>query len=306
MTLVVAETGPESIWLLADRRVTYEDRPPRDDSCKIMLLDTSDGLAILGYCGLGDTAKGTEPSAWMSNVLRGRPLLLERSLEVLGEAIKKHLPPHLVRMPGEGVPAHNVVVPAFIGDEPRFYSIDLQFAPDRKTYAFRCTRHVFQRSLPAKPRPPRLGVGGSGARYLLNRKKWKRELLKVVGAYDHGRISAQTVAGYLAELNYEVSRNVASVGQRCIVAWRNRKNGAHGSCGGSHQFYTKTTPDAASLALPAIANGMDMRAFLDVVTPYFIEMFDASRRGDSPKGLNEDRMNIDLARLPEKPDETLL
>jgi hypothetical protein len=55
VTLVVAVTGPESIWLLADRRLSYAARPPKDDGRKIMFLETTDGVAILGYAGLGAT-----------------------------------------------------------------------------------------------------------------------------------------------------------------------------------------------------------------------------------------------------------
>jgi hypothetical protein len=48
-----------------------------------MFLETADGVAILGYAGLGATALATEPAHWMRAVLRGRVLPLERSLEVL-------------------------------------------------------------------------------------------------------------------------------------------------------------------------------------------------------------------------------
>ena len=41
MTLIVAAVGPESLWLLADRRLSYVRRPPRDDATKIMILETT-------------------------------------------------------------------------------------------------------------------------------------------------------------------------------------------------------------------------------------------------------------------------
>jgi hypothetical protein len=50
-----------------------------------MFLETTDDVAILGYAGLGATALGTKPADWMSAVLRGRNLPLEKSLEVLAE-----------------------------------------------------------------------------------------------------------------------------------------------------------------------------------------------------------------------------
>jgi hypothetical protein len=140
MTLVVTINGPETIWLLADRRLsTTSGRVLKDDGCKVMLLETTDGVAILGYAGLGATAQGTEPADWMSAVLRSRNLPLEQSLGVLAEAIKKQLPRHMARMPRPA--AHYVIVPAFLGKELRLYSIDLAFAPDRKWY-FRYTRHI--------------------------------------------------------------------------------------------------------------------------------------------------------------------
>jgi hypothetical protein len=127
MTLVVAVARPETIWLLADRRLSFDSRPPKDDGRKIMFLETTDGVAILGYAGLGATARGTEPADWMSAVLRGRNLPLEQSLGVLADTMQKQFPRHMVRMPGKGGLAHTVIVPAFLGKEPRLYSIDLVF-----------------------------------------------------------------------------------------------------------------------------------------------------------------------------------
>lgn len=52
----------------------------KDDARKVMIPETTDAVAILGYAGLGATALGTEPADWMSNVLRGQNLPLEQSL----------------------------------------------------------------------------------------------------------------------------------------------------------------------------------------------------------------------------------
>jgi len=97
MTLVVTVNGPEAIWLLADRRLNRRlsgrSGPIKDDARKLMFLETDDGVAILGYAGLGATALGTEPADWMSAVLRGRRLSVEASLSVLAEAVKRQLPP---------------------------------------------------------------------------------------------------------------------------------------------------------------------------------------------------------------------
>ena len=62
MTLVLSITGPETIWVVADRRLSFADRAPADDARKIMFLESTDGIAILSYAGLGCTARGTEPA----------------------------------------------------------------------------------------------------------------------------------------------------------------------------------------------------------------------------------------------------
>ncbi len=179
MTLVLTVNGPELIWLLADRRLSYGGgQPPKDDARKVIFLETTDGVAVLGYAGLGATALGTEPSDWMSAVLRTRNFPLEQSLGALAEAMKKQFPWHMIWMPGAGGPVHNIIIPAFLGRETRLYTIDLELAPDRTSTAFRWARHTV--GMTAKP--PRIGLGGSGGIYLLRQKdkKWIRSLLRVV------------------------------------------------------------------------------------------------------------------------------
>ena len=76
MTLVVGVTSKKSIWLMTDRRITYRSRKPKDDAPKVFFLESTDGVALLGYAGLAATAMGVEPSDWMGRVLRGRNLPL--------------------------------------------------------------------------------------------------------------------------------------------------------------------------------------------------------------------------------------
>jgi hypothetical protein len=59
VTLVLTVNGFDSIWLPADRRISYKDHAPKDDAGKVMFLDTTDGVAILGYAGLGATTLGS-------------------------------------------------------------------------------------------------------------------------------------------------------------------------------------------------------------------------------------------------------
>jgi hypothetical protein len=194
VTLVVTINGPETVWLLADRRLSRGGQPWKEDARKVMFLETTDGVAILGYAGLGETTQGgTEPSDWMSAVLRCTNFSLEQSLGVLAEAMKRQFPRHMF-----GLPSHTVLVPAFLGGEPRLYTIGLALTPDRKSYAFRYTR-VVNRMPPATSRTPRFGLAGSGAPYLLAQdKKWIRGLLRVVRANDRGQVSPLVVADHLA------------------------------------------------------------------------------------------------------------
>jgi hypothetical protein len=254
VTLVVAVAGPKTIWLLADRRLSYGGgRPPKDDARKVMILETIDkGCAILGYSGLGATVRGTEPSDWMSAVLRGRHLLLEQSLGVLAKAMKREFPPHMLQLPGKGAPAHNIVVPAFLGGEPKIYKIGLACARDRKAHAFGYWRHDVGTTL--------VGVSGTGGAYLQRRgDEWRQALVRAVEANDSGKLSALAVADHFAKLNYGVSRGIQdkSVGTRCVVAWR------HKAGGGSCAWYTRRTRDRRGPGLPLMASGVDRRAIFD-------------------------------------------
>src|SRR5262249_25247 len=158
------------------RRLSKGRRPWKDDARKITFLETTDGVAILGYAGLGATARGTEPADWMSAVLRGRNFPLEQSLGMLARGMQDQFPTHMMRTRGSNRPGHHVIVPALLGGEPRLYTIDLVLAPTQ----FRCVRH--EAPQPVGPRPPRLVGSGSGVSYLLQDRTWMRSLLRVVKA----------------------------------------------------------------------------------------------------------------------------
>lgn len=308
MTLILTVNGPKSIWLLADRRLSYKGRKPKDDARKVMFLETTDGVSILGYAGLGATALGTEPSDWMSKVLRGRKLPLEQSIGVLADAMQKQIPRHLVKMSLPGDPAHSVVIPAFLENQVRLYTIDLAFAPDRKSYNFRYTHHVTETATSQIiNKPPKFSIGGSGAAYLQKNTKWKRKLTSLINAYDRNKIQPYAVADYLAKLNHEVSLGTKdnSVGPNCIIAWRNRrKEGVHKGRG-AHCSYTGISRDSNTPSLPTIMNGLDIVAITGIMIPIISEHSKATQEGKLPKELDKDTLNKALARLPDKPDENL-
>jgi hypothetical protein len=307
MTLILTVNGPKSIWLLADRRLSYKGRMLRDDARKVMFLETTDGVSILGYAGLGATALGTEPSDWMSRVLRGRKLPLEQSLGVLADAMKKQIPRHLIRINMPGGPAHSVEIPASLENKVRLYTIDLAFAPDRKSYNFRYTRHVTHTATSHTNRPPKFSIGGSGVTYLERDTQWKRELTHLIKAYDRNKVKPYVVADYLAKLNYAVSLETKdkSVGPNCIIAWRNRRKEGAYKGGGAHCSYTGIIRDSNTPSLPTIMNGMDIVAITGAMIPIFSEHSKATQAGEPPKELDKDTLNEALARLPDKPDKNL-
>jgi hypothetical protein len=303
MTLILTVSGRESIWMLGDRRLSSKGRAPKDDGRKLMLLDTTDGTAILGYAGLGATAFGTEPADWMAAVLRGRNLSLEHSLGVLAEAMKKQLPRHLIQMPRPGRPAHTVLVKALLNGEVKLYTIDLVFSPDRTQLFFRYTRHVAN---DVRQQTPRIGLGGSGAQYLLRDKRWIRPLLRLVSAYERGQIAPVTLSDFLSELNFNshLGTEDESVGPKSIVVWRNRKEGRFKG-GGGHQYYEGRNRTDVTGALPLITQGTDLNKIIEVIMPRTLAMFDTLRAGGEPEEFDKDEINAELAKLPNEPDEQL-
>ncbi len=230
MTLIVAVIGRESIWMLADRRVTYEGRPPKEDALKLMRLETTDGIALLGYAGLGATAGGTEPSAWMNRVLCGRVLPLEECLAALAAAIEAELPRHLDQLPSGAKTGHVVIAAAFVRNEPRLYSIELTGAVDGRKRELRWKRWV--NSLPnGSQRPLRIGVAGSGTYLSLKDRSRLRNVLRMIRAHEAERTSADVVADVFADLNMSVHRSIKSVGPRCVVAWSYARAGSKGGEG---------------------------------------------------------------------------
>ncbi len=305
MTLVVAVSGPESIWLLTDRRLSYKDRKPKEDGRKLLLLATTDGVALLGYAGLGATGAGVEPSDWMERVLRDRNHPLVDSLLVLTDAVGRKLPPHIETLKMKGVPFHNIIIPAFHQGKPKLYTIDLFRPPGSTHYLCRLTPREQEKQLQFGLNSPLLAIGGSGAAPLYKDQKWIRVLRKVVEAHDRGRISPQAVALHLAHLNHKVHLAMdskdKSVGPRCIVAWRFRKGG------GEHVFFSgverENNPTDFGF-LPTIANGMPLNNAIKVAMPHLMKGFEAFRRGESPK-LEWDKINAELALFPDGPDETI-
>jgi hypothetical protein len=256
MTLLASINGPETIWFLADRRICWPARPPKDDAQKVVLLRAVDGLAILGYAGLGITALGTEPSEWMKSVLDKRGYPLEEALSVLASAMERELPQHLMQLP-MSTRTHGVLAPAFYGDwnssSARLYSIDPVSCPKHGGH-FRVVRHDMTNT--GIPTPVMVaGSGGATLMKLMEDRSRRSTLRRMVRACANDRIFASTVADHLAHLNYEVHKINPGVGPRCIVVWRHRLGGKRS--GGGYLYYTagrreQQTPDPS--LLPPLIN----------------------------------------------------
>lgn len=50
---------------------------------------------------------------------------------------------------------------------------------------------------------------------------------------------------------------------------------------------------------------MDIRALIDAMMPHFMRNVDALRTGQPAAELDKNQVNAELARLPDKPDDTL-
>ena len=302
MTLILAANGRESIWLLADRRLSHGGVPVKEDARKVFDLKTKDGIALLGYSGLGATSKGTEPSEWMTAVLRGTNFSLEDSLRVIADAMKRRFPKHLQ---GTSL-THSLIATSFLANEPRLYTIGLRQEPGETRFEVQIVRRQVDDGFSKISRPPRIVIGGSGSAFLRHDTKWVRRLLRLIKEQERRRVSPSTVADSLARLNHEVYADnpSASVGPRSIVVWRYRKDGVFGG-GGGHQFYTGTKRDPATDSIPTIASGWDVSAVAEMFQSHALEVFAAMNEGRSPDDVDPTKHDEAIARLPTHPDEDL-
>jgi hypothetical protein len=307
MTFVLSVLSRDTLWVVADRRLSYGvRRPPVNDAVKVMCLDTTDGCGVLAYAGLGATSRGTQPSEWMSAVLRGHGgLTFEYTLGILASAATRALPKHLVSTPNGG---HFIVIPAFVdGIGARLYSIDNVIDPRTRQHWYRYTSH--QRTLEPGSPSMRIAFAGSGGMYFYRKgRPWMRALLSLVNQHDRGKISDYGVADYLARLNNEVylaTQDDGTVGPRSIVVWRRRKGTERAVSGGAHQFYTGVDRDSASPSLPTISNGANLQPFLDILSNQMQRKIAEFGFSDAAMDLPWSEIELFVKRIPSDPDEQL-
>jgi hypothetical protein len=116
-------------------------------------------------------------------------------------------------------------------------------------------------------------------------------------------VPGHVVADMLAALNDKAATATqdGTVGHRSIVAWQYRPAPTGEGGGGNFQEYDGAIRSRYGVALPIIANGRDMRAFLSVIGNYFAQALAQSPA--QPPMLPATMPELD--QLPDGPDETL-
>ena len=287
MTLVLSGQTRGSLWVVADRRLSWRGRPPTDDAVKIACVETTDGIAIISYAGLGATALGSQPSDWIVRTLRGRRHSLEGALSALATAMQREFLPHLRQFGEMHDRQHIFVAPAFVGGEHRIYTFDMAETPTG--VFFRHGHHIRGGALkPMRITVPIL-VTGTGLPALERDRTWEKALFCLVKAYNRGRLSARVVSTYLAGLCDYAHQHTkdGTVGPSCIVVWRNSKTGRYKG-GGDHACY-EVGKEVGGVGLPTVARGMDVSAIsklmLEMFLPIMTEDLRSTVRG--PEKRNE-------------------
>jgi hypothetical protein len=307
MTLVISVQTRGSLWLVADRRLSQRGRSPIDDAVKIACVEATDGVALVSYAGLGATALRNQPSEWIIRALlgeeRGR-LTLEQSLGVLAKAMQREFLPHLRQMRDR---RHAFVAPAFLGSEPRLYTITLVETPTG--VVSRYTRIVMGGALEPKQITEPFVLAGSGSGALVQARPRGKILLRLVKAYNQGKVSEDAVSNYLADLCYYAHQHIrdGSVGPNCIVAWRNSKTGRHKSGGGLASY--AGVKEGGRVSLPTVASGINVSAIdklmTELLAPRIAEQFEAMKRGEQPPEIWTEEMKERLSKLRHVQDEKL-
>lgn len=311
MTLIISVQTKESIWLVADRRLSAPGRLPINDAIKATIVEVTDGIALIGYAGLGATAKGSQPSEWVSNVLRGRHHPLEEMLQVVANAMQREFIPHMDGVRDTRLRQHSFIIPSFLNGNHRIYTIDM--AHINGGYKFRYTRHIMEEALPLQITVP-VALSGSGGSTLSRLKDWKRTLLRLVKAYNKGKINEQGMAKNLANLAYRcyLLTKDGTVGPDCLVVWRNNTKFLNKG-GGGHAFFSSGNRCSDTPSIPYIDRGMDLKAVLGILLEKtkddMFNALDAFERGEEIIERDKDEfykeMNDDLSKLPSKPNENL-
>ena len=288
MTLLISVASQRGVWLSADRQLSQNGTPVKDDAIKVMWLDTEDGAqSILAYTGLGATGSGTELSNWMSNVLRGRNLSLEASLTALGEAMERNFPAHL----DSTIPHHHLAVASVMNKSAFLSSVDLNWdgAVHKAT--------VGKREKRSPAGPPLIKPSGSGAQHITPANR--ATISKVVRAHDKGKATDLEVMQALAEVNEAVANLDPTVSASCIVTSRHKPNG-----GGNVIFHGRQSQ--LGEYIPNIGRGTDWGTFGSMLMPEAMKWGQGALGKGPAYDIDMEGLVEKFNKLPDGPDETLL
>lgn len=289
MTFILSLQGKNSIWLCADRRLTYPNRFT-DTGIKLLSIEGMDGRALLGYAGLGSSKSRTEPSAWMNDLLKGKGRLrVEEQLGLIASAMKAELPQHLAAITGEK--SHVLIATAIIEGKVRVYQLSVAVSQRNQTPHLIYTRREMRNGLPHP-----FAVTGSGAEHLPRRKGWHRDLLRIVRAVETGHVNPRAVADRMATINEMVAEQDQAVSKKCVVKWWAKSGGS--------QFYDGKHRVSADIPIPSIFHGTDIHDIFRSLAPLAQRAF-ADLSGGGQGKIEEAEMNAALRREFSRPNRKL-
>lgn len=282
MTLVLALAGKDTIWLMTDRRLSYVRRHPKDDAYKTLSLHCHDGVALLGYAGLGATPLGSQLSTWMAAVLRNENRSVIQSLNLLAKASEAELP-RFLRMFPKHAQEHHLVAPAFVAGKPEMFHIAVNGLGKLLYTRYRLPQgHV----APIK-------IAGSGARHIAEIPNIIRDLLRLLTAHEDRRMTSLAVATELAKLNRHAHDNEDTVGPNCLVQWLHRDSKDRDRDRGIwFQFFDGPSLDRGGGMPPQLSRGMDLTIIANGITPSFLAASEAYFEGtEPPPEISADELN---------------
>jgi hypothetical protein len=241
MTQLLAFTSKTSVWLAADRRLTFE-RGLRDDAFKVFRLDTDDARCLIAYSGIGRTAGSTEISEWLPLITRGRRLTLLNALSDIAAIADHHLRPHL----GQRIPFHIFLIMAVEEHSISVYRIEINL---------NFPKPLIHRVLPNSESllPPRFVFTGSGGAYIrVHERHQVRSIWRLLKQLDQGQPAASCIARHIGSMMTRISSNCSGVSPSCIVSAITRNSFS------GHYYLEKDTIQTNTPMMPTVSHGMDI------------------------------------------------
>lgn len=216
------------------------------DARKIVGIDSTDGLALVSYAGLG-MISGLDPSDWVTSVCQGVQTDLRGYMMCLAEAMKEVDPVERSAAPG-----HLFVAAGVVDGQPVLYSLVAGSAG-------RLSLRYFER-------PNTFMIAGAGRASLQNTDDKltdeAHELRDWIRKVETEDAHPREVTDRLAKWDAATSRETENAGSRAIVAYRLVGDGevAPGRC-----FYDGATLEPPDSKIPQMTRGVDVNQIFDLM-----------------------------------------